>query len=77
MEGVRGYSRLAGDERVTLLRLAERAGAGETDWELAPGFVDRHGTLYLPDDRLVALAAHFAAAEPESVTLYLNNEEQS
>ena len=77
VEGVRGYSRLAGDERAALLRLAERAGAGETAWELAPAFVDRHGTLHLPDDRLVALAARFAAAEPESVTLRLDNEEQS
>jgi hypothetical protein len=57
-------------------RLMRRAGVDGEPAELHPlGFVDRHGTVHLPTAGAEALARAFAAAEPESVTMYLEAEE--
>ena len=77
VEEVRGYTRLWHEERSALTRLAARSNLSIDSWTRSPSFVDRRGVLYLPDEKLVTLAICFAKAEPESVVLRLDNEEQT
>lgn len=77
VEEVRGYTRLGQEERSALTRLAARSNLDIAGWTRSPSFVDRRGVLYLPDEKLVTLAIYFAKAEPESVVLHLDNEEQT
>lgn len=52
-------------------RLWDRAGLdGEPD-DHPLAFIDRHGTLHLPYETTLRFAQAFAAAEPESVILYI------
>lgn len=77
VEEVKGYTRLDHEERSALTRLAARSNLNIDDWIRSPSFIDRRGVLYLPDEKLVTLAICFAKAEPESVVLHLDNEEQT
>jgi hypothetical protein len=57
-------------------RVAERAGLTEPVTGLHPAaFVDRFGTLHLPYEGAEKLARAFAAAEPETVLLYIQDQE--
>jgi hypothetical protein len=57
-------------------RIAERAGLTEPVTGLHPAaFVDRFGTLHLPYEGAEKLARAFAAAEPETVLLYIQDQE--
>ena len=57
-------------------RAAERAGLAEPITGLHPAaFVDRFGTLHLPYEGAEKLARAFAAAEPETVLLYIQDQE--
>jgi hypothetical protein len=59
-----------------LERVMARAGLAGDPAELHPlGFVDRHGQVHLPTVAAEVLARAFAEAEPESVTMYLEDEE--
>jgi hypothetical protein len=60
-----------------LQRILDRAGVDTAPADLhAVAFVDRHGTAHLPLDALAAVAKAFAAAEPQTVVGYLEDEEQ-
>jgi len=74
IEGHRGYTRW--NEDPPLERLAARAGVEGTPWRTAPAFRDRKGDWYIPDGALVDLAIAFARAEPETVHLYLDLEDE-
>ena len=73
LEGHRGYTRHLDPE--TLERVTNRAGLKDARWGSTPAYTDRHGRLAVPNNGLIDLAVSFAAAEPESVHLYLDNEE--
>lgn len=58
-------------------RIARRAGLAEDPARLHPlGFVDRHGEVHLPLDGAEVLARAFAAAEPQTVLMYIEDHEQ-
>jgi hypothetical protein len=58
-----------------LQRICDRAGLTTPPVHLHRlGFCDRFGTVHLPLDTMVAVAQAFAAAEPETVTLYLDDQ---
>ncbi len=60
-----------------LQRIVDRAGLSEAPEELHPlGFVDRHGAVHLPLDGAERLARAFAAAEPENVLMYIDDQEE-
>jgi hypothetical protein len=60
-----------------LQRILDRAGIGTPPAELHPfGFIDRHGRAHMPLDALAAVAKVFAAAEPQTVIAYLDDEEE-
>lgn len=60
-----------------LQRICDRAGIDITPADLHPlGFRDRRRNVHLPLDGMVRLAQAFAAAEPNTVTLYLDGEEE-
>lgn len=73
IESHRGYTRHL--DPGALGRVSDRAGLKESRCRNAPAYTNRYGHLVLPNDRLVDLAIAFAAAEPETVHLYLDNEE--
>jgi hypothetical protein len=57
-------------------QIAERAGLAEPVTGLHPAaFVTRFGTLCLPYEGAETLARAFAAAEPETVLLYIQDQE--
>jgi hypothetical protein len=57
-------------------RIGERAGMTGPMTDLHPAaFVDRFGTLCLPFEGVEKLARAFAAAEPETVLLYIEDQE--
>jgi hypothetical protein len=70
----RGYTRWI--EESALKRFAARAGAEGEPWRKLPAFKNRAGIWFIPDLVLVDLALAFAAAEPETVHLHLDVEEQ-
>lgn len=72
-EGHRSYTRHLDPE--ALDRVSTRACLKEARWGSAPAYTDRRGRLAVPNTGLVDLAVAFAAAEPETVHLYLDNEE--
>ena len=74
IEDHRGYTRW--NEGAALQRIAERAGSTETPWRRPPAFRNRDGHLYVPNEVLLDLALTFAKAEPETVHLHLEIEEQ-
>ncbi len=55
-------------------RILDRAGIekGPTDLHHL-AYRDRHGQIHLPGEAMVALAQAFAAAEPETVVIYLDD----
>jgi hypothetical protein len=58
-------------------RIADRAGLNEAPVKLHHlGFVDRFGEVNLPLEGAEALARAFAAAEPENVLMYLDDQEE-
>jgi len=73
VEGHRGYTRHLDPE--TLDRVSTRAGLKDVRWGSTPAYIDRRGRLAVPNNGLVDLAIAFAATEPETVHLYLDNEE--
>jgi len=63
-----------GDE---LQRILDRAGIETAPADLHPlGFIDRHGRAHMPLDALASVAKAFAAAEPQAVVGYLDDEEE-
>jgi hypothetical protein len=67
----------SGDNEAELQRILDRAGVETAPADLHPlAFTDRHGTAYLPLEALAAVAKAFAAAEPETVVGYLDDEEE-
>ena len=57
-------------------QIAERAGLTEPVTGLHPvAFIDRFGALHLPYEGAEKLARAFAAAEPETVLLYIQDQE--
>jgi hypothetical protein len=71
----RGYTRW--NEEPELDRLCVRAGLADRPWRAHPCFRHRSGDWYIPDYVLVEMAMAFAAAEPETVHLHLDVEEQA
>jgi len=58
-------------------RILDRAGLSTAPSELHPlAYTDRHGDIHLPLDAAVALARAFAAAEPQTVIGYLDDQEE-
>ena len=72
----RNYSIKWGEQVTGLERVADRAGVEGRTWTRLPSFTDRNGGLYVQHTYLVQLAMAFAKAEPETVNLYLDVEEQ-
>ena len=70
----REYTRI--QDAKALDRVADRAGIERKPWRSQPAFKDRNGALFVPNDALVRLAIAFARAEPETVNLYLDLEEE-
>lgn len=67
---------MAMDER-ELQRILDRAGLTTDPVALHPlAYRDRHGQVHMPLDAAVAVAKAFAAAEPETVVRYLDDEEE-
>jgi hypothetical protein len=59
-----------------LQRIADRAGLETSLTNLHPvAFRDRHGNLHLPLEAAVAIARAFAAAEPQTVVMYIDDRE--
>ena len=64
------------DER-ELQRILDRAGLEDDPARLHPyAYRDRHGHVHLPLDAVVRIAQAFAAAEPKTVTAFLDDEEE-
>jgi hypothetical protein len=62
---------------IELERIAQRAGLTEPPVRLHHlGFVDNNGDIHLPLDAAVRIARAFAAAEPETVLMYIDDYEQ-
>lgn len=60
-----------------LLRIIDRSGLSTAPSDLHPlAYTDRHGYVHLPLDATVALARAFAAAEPQTVVGYLDDQEE-
>jgi hypothetical protein len=60
-----------------LQRILDRAGIDTAPADLHPvGFIDRHRRAHMPIDALAAVAKAFAAAEPQTVVAYLDDEEE-
>lgn len=60
-----------------LQRILDRAGVQTPPADLHPlAYRDRHGNVHLPLDAVVAVARAFAAAEPQTVIGYLDDEEE-
>jgi len=60
-----------------LQRILDRAGVPTPPTELHPlAYRDRHGEVHLPLDAMAAVAKAFAAAEPETVVRYIDDEEE-
>ena len=60
-----------------LRRIADRAGFDGRLQDLHRlGFTDRHRQLHLPLEGAVAIARAFAAAEPQTVLLYIEDHEE-
>jgi hypothetical protein len=70
----RAYTRW--NEEPALERLRVRAGLADKPWLAYPGFKHQGGDWYIADRILVDMAMAFAAAEPETVHLHLDLEEQ-
>jgi len=67
----------SGYEEAELQRIMDRAGIETAPAELHPlGFIDRHGRAQMPLDALAAVAKAFAAAEPQTVVGYLDDDEE-
>ena len=72
----RNYS-IKWDEQITgLERVADRAGMKEWTWTRWPSFINRDDGHYVQHTDLVKLAMAFAAAEQETVNLYIDLEEK-
>lgn len=60
-----------------LERILDRAGVYTAPADLHPlAYRDRHGHVHLPLDAVVSVARAFAAAEPQTVVGYLDDEEE-
>jgi hypothetical protein len=60
-----------------LQRILDRAGIQTAPADLHPlAYRDRHGRIHLPLDAVVGVAKAFAAAEPQTVIGYIDDEEQ-
>jgi hypothetical protein len=58
-------------------RILDRAGVSGAPEDLHRlAYRDRHGDVYLPLDAAVGLARVFAAAEPQTVVAYLDDQEE-
>lgn len=77
VDGYRRYSKMYDCQRPGLERVAGRAKLDTSAWRHHPCFIDREGALFMLDSQVVELAVAFAAAEPDTVCLYLDAEEQS
>jgi hypothetical protein len=67
----------SGYDEDELQRILDRAGIDTAPADLHPvGFIDRHGRAQMPLDALAAVAKAFAAAEPQTVVGYLDDEEE-
>lgn len=64
-------------EEAELQRILDRGGLKTEPAEIHPlAYRDRHGDIHLPLDAVVAVARAFAAAEPETVVRYVDDEEE-
>jgi len=70
------YSRVYAHSVAGLERVADRAGVTDRPWRGRPCFKNRDGDIYMPNRMLLDVALAFAQAEPETVNLYLDTEEQ-
>ena len=67
----------SGYHEAELQRILDRAGVEMAPADLHPlAFTDRYGTAHLPLEALAAVAKSFAAAEPQTVVGYLDDEEE-
>jgi hypothetical protein len=67
----------SGYDEDELQRILDRAGIDTAPADLHPvGFIDRHGRAHMPLDALAGVAKAFAAAEPQTVVGYLDDEEE-
>jgi hypothetical protein len=64
------------DER-ELQRILDRAGIATDPADLhAMAYRDRYGMIHMPLEAAIGVAKAFAAAEPQTVTMYLDDQEQ-
>jgi hypothetical protein len=64
-------------DEAELQRILDRANLTTPPADLHPyGYRDRRGNVHLPLDAIVAVAKAFAAAEPQTVVGYLDDEEE-
>jgi hypothetical protein len=67
----------SGCDEDELQRVLDRAGIDTPPADLHPvGFIDRYGRAHMPLDALAGVAKAFAAAEPQTVVAYLDDEEE-
>jgi len=74
IEEHRGYTRW--NEDAALERVGARAGIDGAPWRRHPAFKSHRGVNFIPNKVLVDLAIAFAQAEPQTVHLHLDTQEQ-